>query len=162
MELELAVAWTTGGLALIAAIVSLTQGFRNDRRLSILSERFSTDRDLRNLRLRQYQKLWSCFEVIPKKPDPYPDRTQLDELRRGLVTWYYKEGGLLVTDATRDAIFALRDRLAVLTSPEEGSRSSRERIESEYGDIFALASSLRTQMTKDVFSRTEAELAAQR
>ncbi len=159
MEPELAAAWITGGLALIAALLSLTWGFQNARELNILSERFSTDRDLRNLRLRQYQRLWSCFEVIPKNPDPYPDRKQLDELRRGLVTWYYKDGGLLVTDATRDAIFALRDRLEDLARTEDEPQRSQERIESEYGDLFALASSLRTQMTKDVFSRKEAELA---
>jgi hypothetical protein len=143
----------------IFAVVVAGLTYSYDRRLKALEQEreaiLEADRDLRDRRLAAYESLWCLFNGIPLRRDACPTRHELDTLRKALVDWYYGPGGMLVTDMSRDALFRLRDHLRTLTSTME----KKERLEPDrYDDLFRVASALRTNLTADVSSRSEAEL----
>lgn len=144
----------------IFAVVVAGLTYSYDRRLKALEQEreaiLEIDRDLRDRRLAAYESLWCLFKGIPLRRDTCPTRSELDILRESLVTWYYGPGGMLVTDKSRDALFCLRDHLRTLSST---MKRERTRLEPDrYAELFQIASALRTNLTADVSSRSEAEL----
>ena len=150
-------------VALLGGIFVVVGGgltYSYDRRLKALEQEREAnpeaDRDLRNRRLEAYESLWCLFKGIPLRRDACPTRHELDTLSEALVDWYYGPGGMLVTDMSRDALFRLRDHLQTLSST---MKKERTRLELDrYDDLFQVASALRTNLTADVSSRSEAEL----
>ena len=121
------------------------------------SELFAADRESRTLRLTKYQMLWTLFQRFPKQPKSYPKYGDLARLADSIVDWYYTEGGILLPDATRDALFDLLDALRKVAD----DNPTRHKVdEPRYQELFKLFSGVRTILTSDIFSREEAKLAA--
>jgi hypothetical protein len=108
---------------------------------------------LRKSRMDAYQRLWACLHRFPKEPSaPLPSAEDLSLARADLIAWYYEVGGLVMTRPTQRAYFALTALLAYLAEQDLTTGGW-------YGDLFVVASALRTHTTVDVYSRATSSLA---
>jgi hypothetical protein len=167
MDTAVIVALVAAGTSLIVAVGNsmATQywGARNTAQLKdveqLNAELLLTDRELRNRRLDAYQVLWSTFARIPKHPNSLPQRSEMATLHAELADWYYRTGGILLSDSSRAALFTLRDYVRSITAIDGESDGIRELVGTdEYLVLSDLASCVRTFLTIDVFSRRETRL----
>jgi hypothetical protein len=133
---------------------------RNEADL-LRAEIYGSDRELRNLRLVAYSSLFAKFGGFSKdRPAPYPEQAALSGLASEMTQWYYESGGMILTAATRDIFFEVRDLLNDLANrhdpPTSWSLDSKS-----YGHLFNVISSFRTCLTTDTYSRVNAQLAGQ-
>ena len=144
-------------IAGVVALLSLVVGFANTRNLDRFKQERAAvlegDRELRNRRIETYQRLWCLFDGFPLDRDPRPNRDEIDRLSLELRRWYYRTGGLLMTDASREAFFRLQAHLRALRKEMKADRVLKRK---HYLALFDMASALRTNLTADVFSRDEA------
>lgn len=117
------------------------------------------DKELRAERLRYYAELWSLTERLAKYSRPGPVTVEvLRRLSAELREWYFKRGGLFMSQRTRDGYFALQDALGK-SIDVQGRNDKHELQEPEFEGIRTIGSRLRTAMTVDVGSRKEPLLA---
>lgn len=105
------------------------------------------DADLRTERLKVYPALWSALEPLAKyarEPPGLPKQVELEHLAEALRRWYFQVGGLYLSVESREAYFALQDRLAAVASDPD---------DDEFEAIRRLGSSVRTALTYDVGTR---------
>lgn len=93
---------------LLTAIVTLLVASR--RLKEALQEAY--DKELRTHRIESYSKLWALLDPFARYPRP-EDLTysRLNDISLELRDWYFREGGLFLSEATREAYFALQDFL---------------------------------------------------
>ena len=109
---------------LLAAIIGALAGVVGTYLGAILKVRkdleFEYDKSLREKRIVAYQALWKLTGAFPRyaieKPTTYGD---LRKLTASLRDWYFETGGVFLTDASRDAYFALQKALTPLTTGAE-------------------------------------------
>jgi hypothetical protein len=78
------------------------------------------DKDLRSRRVVQYQKLWSCMLPLAKYPEADPPAyDSIKMLSESLRDWYFGEGGLILSEETRDSYFNLQDGLKIVMQKRE-------------------------------------------
>ena len=113
------------------------------------------DKELRTERLKHYTELWSLTERLAKYSRPAPVTIAvLRLLSAELRDWYFKKGGLFMSQRTRDAYFALQDALKE-TIGASVRNDDYQLQEAEFEGIRKMGSRLRTAMTADVGSRKE-------
>lgn len=116
-------------------------------------------------RTRLYEALWSLTKRVPKWPPN--ERLRYGELRELSVEmqrWYFDEGGIYMSRATRAAYGAAQDTLSrVVEGAADGDPDRRVSHEGpagyfggdggDYERVRASLSALRTAMTEDLLSR---------
>jgi hypothetical protein len=70
------------------------------------------DKELRSHRINSYLKLWAILDPFARYPRPVElTYSCLLETSTKLREWYFNEGGLFLSEATREAYFYLQDTL---------------------------------------------------
>jgi hypothetical protein len=116
-------------------------------------------------RTRLYEALWSLTKKVPKWPQNEQLRyTHLRELSVEMQRWYFDEGGIYMSEATRVAYGAAQDTISAVVRAASGGDLDR-RVTHEgpsgyfgtdggdYERVRASLSALRTAMTEDLLSR---------
>ena len=91
-------------------------------------------------RLVEYRKLWSLTEKTSRRHAANLSAIVAVELAAELTRWYYREGGILLTGAARNAYFRARESL------EDFEPKQVAKVVGEF-------SSLRTALCEDLNSR---------
>nr|WP_315245428.1 hypothetical protein [uncultured Albidiferax sp.] len=118
----------------------------------------AVDSELRSMRITSYSDLWKQTRVLPKWPrDPTVDCQSLTDLSTGLRGWYFGgkdavPGGMLLTVDAMNAYKALQSQIAEVVSAHA---SDPMLAPGDYEAVRACASTLRTELTKDLLSRRE-------
>ena len=102
-------------------------------------------------RFEQYKKLWAISGNLPKWPkDETLTFKKLHNISIALKNWYFNDGGLLLSGKSRNYYESLQKVLVA-----HADRESNEQISDIiYESVRNVFSELRTQMTKDMFSRS--------
>lgn len=113
------------------------------------------DKTLRDARLRVYQSLWGSLEPLAMFSRPAPVTFQtVKGLSAELRRWYFAEGGLYLSDATRDVYFELQDKIGHVIEDPAKARSPNGELDSETFEMLRKAGSrVRTAMAADVGTR---------
>ncbi len=110
------------------------------------------DKDLRERRLIAYKTLWAHLEPLAKYSRPGPvNGATLSQLSVQLRHWYFADGGIYLSDDTRDAYFRLQQALLEYSTEPRNDRPDPS--ESEFEVIRQSGSYLRTWMARDVGTR---------
>ena len=119
------------------------------------------DTDLRDRRLKVYAELWASLEPLAKyaPPGPVTPRT-LADLSRSLCAWYFRAGGLFLSEPARDAYFALQDSL-VAHEKADGPDAHRALDHTAFEAVRGRGSLLRTQLASDIGTRRRLMLASE-
>lgn len=135
----------TAAAGVVVASITGVLGYRSAR----WSLRKELEVDLRRQRLEAFKALWALSEPLAKYgrsgPASHVTPASLERLSSKLRHWYFAQGGMFLSDSSRDAYFAFQDALqAVIQSgrakDEELDEATRERVR-EKGS--ALRTSLR-------------------
>lgn len=116
------------------------------------------DKDLRDKRIMQYTDLWRLTSALPKYAREKPITQQdLQRLTVALRDWYFTKGGIYLSDASRDAYFAMKEELkAVVNSLEPIEVAVVD--EPAYEQLRSKVSTLRSALVRDVGTRKASEL----
>jgi hypothetical protein len=130
-----------------------------------LAFRTKLDEDLLAARREAYKELWSLTAVVPAWPrDKDLTFARLESLSKDLRKWYFDDGGILLSEEARSAYGKAQCELTGLieknnpgAAVDGGERKQPlpgERDRSSYGKAQSALSSLRTELTRDLLSRT--------
>lgn len=101
----------TATAGIVVAVVTGVLSYRTAR----WHARKDLEVDLRQQRLTAFKQLWALSEPLAKygRTDPVTLVTPatMEELSRKLRHWYFAQGGMFLTDESRDAYFAFQDAL---------------------------------------------------
>src|SRR5215208_4139203 len=71
--------------------------------------------ELRRQRLEAFKKLWALSEPLAKYGRTGPETSvtpaSMEKLSRDLRHWYFSQGGMFLSDDSRDAYFGFQDAL---------------------------------------------------
>lgn len=115
----------------------------------------AVDTDLRTRRIDVYAELWEKTGLLPMWP--WNTELKYEELRRltaDLRDWYFKRGGMYLSESACDNYFEVQKCNAILDKVQAGP-VSRE----DYTAVRDKCSALRTELAKDLLSRREAPAA---
>jgi len=111
------------------------------------------DTDLRTRRIPVYGELWEKTGILPLWPrNPTLQYADLDQLTRDLRDWYFKRGGMYLSQGARDAYGEVQKHIATVLEKKPGGPVT----DADYAAIQERCSTLRTELTKDLLSRREA------
>lgn len=175
MELLVALISSSAFAGVISHLVSTAsarQETQNELRRTHLHE-------LRRARFDEYQKLWKHMEPLALyAPAQDLDRKTVEDMSTDMRAWYFGGGGLVLSTAARDRYFDLQNQLQLLladsavqwplrksderyvTAAQKGDPvrrivAGKPRAEaSRFTELQERSSALRTQLTKDVDSRS--------
>ena len=137
----------------IGAILGTATTLITTRNRVDLEQRAAFDRELRTLRLPHYQALHAVSAEIPREwlPGTEPMRAKLLQLRESFHNWYFgpQAGGMFLTEAGRDAYFALQNELQVV-GRESDSDNPKPVSPEEFSGLRDLAHRLRQQLRQDL------------
>lgn len=132
-----------------ATYVSARRKFRDDLQAQY-------DKTLHESRMASYKILWAHLEVLAKYARLKPvTHDSLTELASHLRDWYFKHGGLFLTDNSRESYFALQD--AIVAEFKNQHSVSEELSETAFETIRRKGSDLRTSLCTDLRSRRQPE-----
>ncbi len=103
------------------------------------------DTKLLEQRLVEYKKLWKLTQPTSRRHVAELDRAGARRLAGALTSWYYADGGMVMSEVTRDAFFAARESLDVLERDPD-SEGLRQQVVERF-------SMLRTALCEDMNSR---------
>jgi hypothetical protein len=150
------------GILMGGVIGSIGTFITTKKRMSLEHE-LSHDRELRNLRLPHYQRLYRVSESIPRewRRGQIPSRPDLVKLREQFHGWFFGKGsdptdgagGLFLTAPARDVYFKLMNELQSVADSRDGQSDFLSREESTR--LRQLASELRHQLVHDLGTAEE-------
>ena len=118
-----------------------------------LEHQLSYDRELRDVRLPHYQRLYHVSRCIPRQwtIGEEPARPALLALRATFHDWYFGQeaGGLFLTTKAREKYFRLQNELQAMAGPG-GTGQSQQMSAEESITLRGLASELRHQLVEDL------------
>jgi hypothetical protein len=111
------------------------------------------DTDLRTRRISIYAELWEKTGLLPMWPwNTELKYEDLHQLTHDFRDWYFKRGGMYLSESTRDAYFEVQKCInAILKNDQVGQVSN-----DDYNAIQSRCSKLRTELTEDILSRRDA------
>ena len=120
---------------------------------SALAFATAIDTDLRTKRIPVYAELWERTGVLPM----WPWNTELEyqglhQLTHDFRDWYFKRGGIYLSESARDAYFEVQKCINAILERGPAGRISHD----DYQAVRAMCSALRTELTEDLLSRREA------
>ena len=137
----------TGLFGMFATYIAARHKFRDD-----LQAKY--DESLHDHRVTAYQGLWTLTEVLAKYARP--ERLTLNRLTKltaDLRDWYFKTGGLFLTDNSRDAYFDLQD--AITAEIANKHPADWELTGDPFERIRKKGSDVRTSLSSDLRSRKQ-------
>jgi hypothetical protein len=143
---------TAAILSLVAGIVLSYVTLRERIRKELQAK---YDASLRELRLDVYKRLWSNLKPLALFGRAgYPNQAQLESLAEALKTWYFDEGGLYMSENTRDAYFRLQRALRALNASSRWQSAGISVLDADsFEHLRLIGSRLRTLLTLDVGTR---------
>ncbi len=148
---EVSVALISGILGFLASTVTMFLKFRKD-----LEAKY--DLDLRARRIVAYKELWKHLQPLAKYSPPGPVTHQtLQNLSENLRQWYFEEGGLFLSESSRDSYFALQDEIRGLFRNSD-QLEGKPLAEPIYELVRSKSSALRTALTRDVGTRKGSQI----
>jgi hypothetical protein len=149
----------------ITAIISGLVGFIPTYLAAILKYRKELeseyDKDLRNKRIEAYKVLWCHLQPLAKyaRIEPF-SYNKVNTLLVDLRKWYFENGGIYLTENSRDRYFDLMDELQKISLSNNTKsvvdQTNREII--EFDGVRELGSLLRTDFTRDIGTRRDPKL----
>lgn len=119
---------------------------------------YKYDTDLRDKRIPQYLALWKLLEDLAKYARPKQlTFDDLYKLTASLRQWYFEQGGLFLSEKSRDTYFALQDAIKEVLDVK-GQSGEATVDEATYEDLRKSGSDLRTELTRDVGTRKSPKL----
>jgi hypothetical protein len=116
------------------------------------------DKDLRDRRIEQYSDLWKLTGTFPKYArTKQPTHQDLQGLMVALRDWYFSRGGIFLSDAGRDAYFALQEELKLFSDSTDSSQAV-VLDQATYERLRSKCSALRSALVRDVGTRKASEL----
>lgn len=113
------------------------------------------DKDLRQERLTSYKTLWAITQPLAKYARPEPVTPgRLRKLSDDLRQWYFENGGIFMSEATREEYFALQEELKARIAAH-GADLSKSLTDNDYATARKRGSRLRTAITIDVGTRKQ-------
>ena len=119
------------------------------------------DTELRRERLQAYTDLWSRLEVLNKygRSSPSLSRFDAEKLVADLKQWYFRVGGIYLSEPTREDYFALQDALQhALAASRTGEAALPTADDATFEFVRLRSSRLRTGLTRDVGTRKTLKL----
>jgi len=114
--------------------------------------RTKIDETLLDTRTKLYKPLWLQTQLLPKWPKAQNlTSEQLTKFSESLRNWYFAEGGIYLSQPARKAYGKLQEEL---TNAVQSPGSTPHVTDSHYDAIQKRCSRLRSQLTKDLMSRT--------
>ena len=119
---------------------------------------YKYDTDLRDKRIPQYLELWKLLVDLAKYARPKQlTFDDLYKLTASLRQWYFEQGGLFLSEKSRDTYFALQDAIKKVLDAK-GQPGAATVDEETYEDLRKSGSNLRTALTRDVGTRKSPKL----
>ena len=119
---------------------------------------YKYDTDLRDKRIPQYLELWKLLVDLAKYARPKQlTFDDLYKLTASLRQWYFEQGGLFLSEKSRDTYFALQDAIKKVLDAK-GQPGGTTVDEETYEDLRKSGSDLRTALTRDVGTRKSPKL----
>lgn len=117
------------------------------------------DIEVRKQRIEAYRALWELLQPLAYYSPPGPLTYEgVEDLSKKLRGWYFKTGGLFLSERTREPYFDLQRALTGLFVRATNGEAS---LEDQIVEIVkALASRLRTSSTQDIATRVGPRLGA--
>lgn len=113
------------------------------------------DLDLREKRLTVYKDLWQMTGILTLWP-----RTQgvtygkLQEFSLSLQNWYFTQGGMFLSESSRDAYGKVQEGIEKLADQAAQTELSAD----HYDDVRELCSKLRSELVSDIESRRQSPI----
>lgn len=114
-----------------------------------INARAGVDENLRTQRLEQYPALWAATAVASRWPRVAVNRDSLEDLRRTLRSWYYQQGGLVLSEQARARYGDIQELIAAYLASEDGGDATDVLAPNSYTDLMDTATALRTALTQD-------------
>lgn len=148
---------------ILAALIGAFAGIAGTYLTAILKYRKDLeaeyDESLRDQRIKEYLKLWKLTGLLAKygqfAPVCYKD---LQTLTLDLRVWYFENGGMFLSDASRDRYFALQEALKTVLADQHNMLEQAVDPDT-YERLRSAGSLLRTSMAADVGTRRKPILA---
>ena len=119
---------------------------------------YKYDTDLRDKRIPQYLALWKLLEDLAKYARPKQlTFDDLYKLTASLRQWYFEQGGLFLSEKSRDRYFALQDAIEKVLDIK-GQPGAAMVDDGTYECLRKSCSDLRTALTRDVGTRKAPKL----
>jgi len=144
--------------ALLIAGVTFVLGIATNWTATRRTLALQYDTELRRERLQAYAELWSRLEVLNKygRSSSQLSRFDTEKLVADLKQWYFRVGGIYLSEPARDDYFALQDALQhALTSTRSGPAATDDPV---FEFVRLRSSRLRTSLTRDVGTRKTLKL----
>ena len=120
---------------------------------SALAFASAVDTDLRAKRIPLYAELWEKTGLLPRWPwNTELEYQELQQLTRDFRDWYFKRGGMYLSENARDAYFEVQKCINAILEKNQAGRVSRD----DYEAVREKCSALRTELTGDLLTRREA------
>jgi hypothetical protein len=111
------------------------------------------DTDLRTRRIPMYAELWEKTAVLPQWPQNKElEYRDLQQLTLSLRDWYYKSGGMYMSEPAQKAFREVQESIASVLAHKQAATVSP----TDYKTVRDKCSTLRTRLTDDLLSRREA------
>jgi len=128
--------------------------FLDMTRKALLERTDNVDQALRASREGVYKTLWKKTEKLPKWPrNDSLTYQELKALSSELQSWYFGEGGIYLSESARGIYSGVQEAIERLLP---GKDLTLPVSDPDYEVIRAQCSRLRTELTKDLYSRREA------
>ena len=106
--------------------------------------------ELRRQRLEAFKRLWALSEPLAKYGRTGPETSvtpaSMETLSHDLRHWYFSEGGMFLSDSSRDAYFDFQDALQAVVQSAAASEKDKELDEETREAIREKGSLLRTSL----------------
>jgi hypothetical protein len=142
--------------AVLGAFAGAIATYVTTRSTMQLQSELTYDKELRDIRLPHYQRLFHISRRIPR-PGFYkkvPTRQDLLGFREEFHDWYFGEGagGMFLPEVTRRLYFRLMDKLVLMAEEKDTKESSAQSplTSDEHQALYELASDLRHQLSGDL------------
>ena len=137
-----------GAAGLVSAVITYFST-RAKTRLELAVE---YDKKLQDSRLEAYKKLWALLEPLARfgrdRPVTYADLREVSDRTR---SWYFRDGGIYLTRASRGPYFRWKEVMQPLLENKQLAEKPDQPIaESQLGAIIAAGSTLRTSLSDDI------------
>jgi len=147
--------------AVISGVIGVTVASGIAVVKSAISSRSQANEELRSWRLKAYPEVWRLTSFVPRWPRADPTYRDLWIVHRVLRDWYYKTGGLYLSENSRARYGDIQELLdAYLVArasdddtPREDVASSRVKHHHPYTALMETCSVFRTALTEDLATR---------
>lgn len=160
--------------ALVLVVISIIVTYLSTRSKTRLDLTAEYDKELQTNRLEAYRELWKLTESLARYSRPAPVTYQsLKDLTIKMRVWYFQQGGLFLTENSRNRYFELKAAMEsfvvgyktdqnimpidneYLAELHEASKNNSEvEIDEKYvKGVIELGSALRTELATDIGTR---------